>query len=155
MNMFVASFIGSPPINFMEGIVTTHEGSPALQVGAFVLPLGGVNPALATRIGRRIIVGVRPEALKPGTGSAGPGSVLARVALVEDLGATFLVHMDMTEATMIHATIIEDEKDLMAARPRLRASVDSGHMVRAGDVATFTIDAQSIHLFDPESGSAL
>ena len=70
-NMFVAGFLGSPSMNFVEGLATAASGTPAV-------------PA---------VLGIRPEhvALRPGS-DAFPG---ARVTLVEPMGAHEVVWLDM------------------------------------------------------------
>ena len=81
---FVASFIGSPPMNLMPG--RAQDG--AFQIGSTRLPL----PAAAPRHGE-LILGVRPEHAQPAT-SGWP----LQVALVEMLGAERLVHGQMGDA---------------------------------------------------------
>jgi sn-glycerol 3-phosphate transport system ATP-binding protein len=81
---FVASFIGSPPMNLMPG--RAQDG--AFQIGSTRLPL----PSAAPRNGE-LILGVRPEHARPAT-SGWP----LQVALVEMLGAERLVHGQMGDA---------------------------------------------------------
>ena len=152
-NLFVASFIGSPPINLAAGELIAHEGGTAVRTGAFVLPLarpGKVLPATGN-----VIVGIRPEALRPATDAAASGVISASVAFVEDLGATLLIHLDAGDAQMVHAGIVDDDEDIKAIRPRLRAMVDGGLSIRNGDVMHFAVDPAAIHVFDAASGDAL
>jgi multiple sugar transport system ATP-binding protein len=155
VNLFVASFIGSPPINFLEGTIAAKDGKPVVQLGAFTLSLGAIGERAEIVPGRKVIVGIRPEALKRSGDTGGVGTISARTAFVEDLGATLLVHLDVQGATMIHSTVIEEEKDLMSVRPRLRSMIDSGHPVTTGDMLTFAVDPLAIHIFDAERGMAL
>jgi sn-glycerol 3-phosphate transport system ATP-binding protein len=76
---FVASFIGSPPMNLLQG---TADGS-RFSLGGLTLPL----PAAAPRAGA-LTLGLRPEHLEPGAGGAWP----LQVELLEMLGAERLVH---------------------------------------------------------------
>jgi multiple sugar transport system ATP-binding protein len=152
-NLFVASFIGSPPINLAAGELIAHEGGTAVRTGSFVLPLarpGKVLPATGN-----VIVGIRPEALRPATDAAASGVISASVAFVEDLGATLLIHLDAGDAQMVHAGIVDDDEDIKAIRPRLRAMVDGGLSIRNGDVMHFAVDPAAIHVFDAASGDAL
>jgi multiple sugar transport system ATP-binding protein len=155
VNLFVASFIGSPPINFMEGTIAAEGGEPVVRAGAFTLPLGVSGERCEITSGRKVIVGIRPEALKLTSDTGAAGTISARVAFVEDLGATLLVHLDVQDATMIHSTVIEEEKDLLSVRPRLRSMIDSGRSVTAGETLTFSVDPSAIHIFDAEKGMAL
>src|SRR4051812_16026337 len=70
-NLFVASFIGTPPINFLRGVLVAAKGEPALQMGSLNIGLGG-RFANAFAEGRQVIAGIRPEALRIGI-SGEPG----------------------------------------------------------------------------------
>src|SRR5262245_51753809 len=64
-NLFVASFIGTPPINFLRGVLASDDGEPAVRIGARTLGLGK-PPSHASGSDRQVIVGIRPEALRVG-----------------------------------------------------------------------------------------
>lgn len=73
-NLFVARFIGSPPMNSLPGTFEVREGEPSVRVGSGRWPLA--RGAAAPAEGRRVTVGVRPEHLfitPPGPGN-GPGT---------------------------------------------------------------------------------
>jgi multiple sugar transport system ATP-binding protein len=106
-----------------------------------------------------LIAGFRPETLSclaVGTSTGLPGSV----AFAEDLGATLLVHLDV-DAPPPHlgsSQIVEDEEDALArqrSRARVRAVVDGRAPVKAGARLAVEIDAERLHLFDPETGKAI
>ncbi|OLP61621.1 ABC transporter ATP-binding protein [Xaviernesmea oryzae] len=153
-NMFVASFIGSPPINFMEGELTAHEGGPALACGPLMLPLGEAGRRLSSRRPGKVILGMRPEHMKIAP-EAGSGTFGARAAFVEDLGATLLLHMDEHGIAIGHANMVEDDRDLMTTVPKLKALVDSSHRIQRDDRVHLTIDPALILLFDPATGAAV
>ena len=155
VNMFVASFIGSPPINFMEATLVGHDGAPALQIGPFLLPLPASAERLARRIGGKVVAGIRPEAFKVRTGSTGPGTLSARVLFVEDLGADLLLHLDSGEIAMGHADMIEDERDVMKSSPKLKAMIDGSHRISRDESVSFAIDPASILVFDAQTGVTL
>jgi multiple sugar transport system ATP-binding protein len=155
VNLFVASFIGSPPINFLEATIAAVDGAPAAIAGSFTLPLGETGARAHGHIGRKVILGIRPEALRPVPQATEPGTLTATTAFVEDLGATLLVHLDLTGASLLHGGIIEDEEDMKVIRPRLRAMVDGVLSVKAGDALSFSINPGAIHVFDAVTGYAL
>ncbi|MCM2402726.1 ABC transporter ATP-binding protein [Rhizobium sp. S153] len=155
VNMFVASFIGSPPINFMEAILVAHEGGPALRIGPFLLPLPASADRLSPRIGGKVIAGIRPEAFKVTDGPAGPGTLSAKVLFVEDLGADLLLHLDSGEISMGHADMTEDDRDVMKSSPKLKASIDGSHRVSRDETVNFTIDPNAILVFDADTGVTL
>jgi sn-glycerol 3-phosphate transport system ATP-binding protein len=82
-NRFVASFIGSPSMNFIE---------TDLDSGTFLL--AGVRHDTGVRMSGRVTVGIRPEALQVGPGVTG------RVRWVETLGAHFLVGVEFDKVTL-------------------------------------------------------
>jgi len=82
-NRFVASFIGSPSMNFIE---------TDLDSGTFLL--AGVRHDTGVRMSGRVTVGIRPEAFQVGPGVTG------RVRWVETLGAHFLVGVEFDKVTL-------------------------------------------------------
>src|SRR5271169_2014175 len=97
-NLFVASFIGSPAINLLEGKILADPFGLSLSIGgeSFALPppLLERSPAIADYVGRAVAVGVRPESLSIGPVLSG-GALKGVVAFVEDLGASLLIHLDV------------------------------------------------------------
>lgn len=149
-NLFVASFIGSPPINLFNAELAGLAGQPVARLGTFSLALGKRSTADAGKV----IVGIRPESLRP-TELDGVGTIAGRVAFIEDLGANLLVHLDVEGAELVNAGVLEDDEDIKSVRPRLRAMLDGGLNVRPGDVMRLSVDSAAIHLFDATSGLAL
>ena len=93
-NTFVAGFIGAPKMNFLDARVVGRDEASLLLTQAGVkggqirLPLAGrASPA----DGEEVLIGIRPEHLAPGQ-HAGAMVLPARVAYVENLGATSLIH---------------------------------------------------------------
>jgi multiple sugar transport system ATP-binding protein len=90
-NLFVAGFIGSPPINFFEAGVTAG-GAPALSADGLSLALPATfMERLAPVRGGRVTVGIRPEDLSLEPVGEG-GCIQARADVVEPLGNEVLVH---------------------------------------------------------------
>lgn len=154
-NMFVASFIGSPPINFIQAAVVPHENAAAVSSGDFLLPVGASGERLSSRIGKNVILGIRPEHLKVAAQAGVPGTISARASFVEDLGATLLLHMDGHGMAIGHVNMVEDERDLMKTAPKLKAMVDSSHRISRDETVSFTVDPALVLFFDAETGVAL
>ncbi len=135
-NTFVASFIGSPAMNLLQGELT-DGANPAFQAagGAFTLPLGA---PLAGRANAKVVLGVRPEEIRLGEGEPGSAesTVACRVDLVELLGGEVLIHAS------------RDEHELTAR-------VAAGPVPQAGDEIALTVPPAAIHLFDGETGQRL
>ena len=94
-NLFVAGFMGSPPMNLFEA--TVGEGARSLRVGTQTLELpASVQtslPELTRYGGREVVLGVRPEELTAIGDADGSGmSLVGNVELVEALGSEQLVH---------------------------------------------------------------
>src|SRR5512133_3632809 len=82
-NMFVASFLGNPPINFLEGRLAERDGGVVFQRGQLALAL---PPALAQRVagqaGREVVLGIRAEDVSEGRSGPGAGGVQGRIMSV-------------------------------------------------------------------------
>jgi ABC-type sugar transport system ATPase subunit len=134
-NLFVAQFIGTPPMNTMPGTVVTDgdgtDGRRAIDVGGGRVP---VPPGLATRLveGRPVVVGVRPEHFHV----AGEGPVEHKVRAVEWLGHECLVFGAIGEAPVV-------------VRQAGMARLDRGGTAR------LAVDPADVHLFDPETEQRL
>jgi multiple sugar transport system ATP-binding protein len=123
-NVFVASFIGSPAMNFLRGACTRSDSGSALRVGDALLPL---PDALRLAQGTPIVAGLRPEHVKIAVDGAGlPG----RVELIEPMGLTTLVHV---------AAAGEALKVLSFDRLKIEVGMPVG----------LQIAAEQLHLFDP------
>jgi multiple sugar transport system ATP-binding protein len=141
-DMFVARFLGSPPMNLLKGRLEARDGdvSVILGGGAVGLPRR-TESSLVRYIGRELIVGVRPEDLYE---SAPPGDMtkiarlLARVSGVEPLGAE----------TLLVLTLDGCDGDLIA-----RVGRDTS--LRSGDRVEIAVDTTTIHLFDPDTTKAI
>ncbi|MEY3004022.1 MAG: hypothetical protein RLZZ491_1198 [Pseudomonadota bacterium] len=123
-NLFVAGFIGSPSMNFLEGVVRHRDGAVVAEIADTTVPLaqGGLAD------GQAIVLGVRPEHLLPGdTGLSG------QIAVVEPTGAEthLFVRVGPKEVTAI-----------LRERRNLRPGQDIRLQVQPG----------TAHVFDPASG---
>ena len=133
VNLFVATFIGSPAMNLLPGRVMRDGDGLALEVGPQRLPvddvLSAAHPTLADRVGDRVVVGVRPEALEDSglePGVSGDRVIEATVDLVESLGAELMVHV---------AVALGDQDDGDGDVPGGAATVRAAVDVEAVDAA--------------------
>src|SRR5262249_35225676 len=98
-NRFVAGFIGSPPMNFLDAIVdgdgaVTGAGRQALA------PPPALRPALAARAGRKVTLGVRPEDLTLAADGAG-GTLAATLEVREPLGNESLLYWNTPAGAVV------------------------------------------------------
>ena len=137
-NLFVAGFIGSPQMNFMDAVVNVAGNDVTLSIGNHVLRVpenkkkalidGGYN-------GKTVVVGIRPEDVHddPDFIAANPGSVItSKIKVYELLGAEVFLYFDV-EGTQMTARV----------NPRTE--------LRTGDDAKFALDMNRIHIFDKET----
>ena len=134
-NMFVAGFLGSPPMNFVAGSLR-REGDIIIfkekDGGAVELNLGS-RPEAQAFVGKEVILGVRPENCEVvPTGSACPSrSFTAVVDLVEHMGAETHFHLE----TGAHTIISKSHANLAQSL--------------TGDRLAFEVAVERAHLFDP------
>jgi multiple sugar transport system ATP-binding protein len=159
-NLFVAAFVGSPPMNLAEVAVRGNS-----------ISLGGSDVALdpGTDLrdydGRSVVVGIRPTDLEDeaSRGANGGPTLGVVVDLAEELGSevNLLFSIDApavkTEETLAAATEGSDEEllELRGDRAQFCARVDSRCTARSGDAVRLTLDPTRFHFFDPETGRAI
>jgi multiple sugar transport system ATP-binding protein len=132
-NLFVAAFIGTPPMNFFQA--TVGEGGRRLTGAGFTLPAPGrLQAALAGRDGARLVVGVRPEnAVPPGRASRGETAPLAvTVEIVEPLGNEVVVHARLGGETLVFKQ-------------------DPHRPTAIGATLDVAVELDAVHLFDAQT----
>ena len=163
-NLFVAGFMGSPPMNLFEASV--GEGARSLRLGSQTIelppPVRASVPDLAGYAGREVVVGVRPEDLATLSSQDGDtGLALSgTVELVEALGSEQLVHFTTdARAVEVQGTKDEDAEGLnQGAIHRAGegvARIDVRAPVREGERLRFGLQAEQLRFFDPRSTQAI
>ncbi|HEY8645845.1 MAG TPA: sn-glycerol-3-phosphate ABC transporter ATP-binding protein UgpC [Gaiellaceae bacterium] len=175
-NLFVASFIGSPSMNVLEGSLEREGDVLICRVGtaALALPPEVLNarPALAQHLGRPIAVGIRPEALdEPGRRDGGDGGRLqGRVQAVEALGPEQLVHVEIDAKPVLVEDRLEGlvdteeakglaeiktDTDADSSRAAVVARLGASASIRPDDPIELAVDLRHLHFFDLGSGEAI
>jgi multiple sugar transport system ATP-binding protein len=164
-NLFVATFVGSPPMNVLEAEVVRDEGTLVCRSGATDIELPrdvlATRPQLEALVGRRIVVGLRPESVtESDTGVA----IRGRVLLVEALGAELLVHIDVPaiplgRQDLVDTSAADDVASFGSGHDGRRATIlgrfDRNALLRPGEAAEVFVDPRQLHFFDLETGAAL
>ncbi len=140
VNRFVAGFLGSPAMNFIDGQVLREAGRLVFaDTHTLRLGLSGEMAVSASGyIGRPVVLGVRHEALRPeGTGGspAGPTPQAWRLTLEVTMTEPLGDRMDVYGKTV--------------GGQRMIARVSAGDSLSAGTQATFSIDPAALHMFEP------
>ncbi|MEX2646483.1 MAG: sn-glycerol-3-phosphate ABC transporter ATP-binding protein UgpC [Gaiellaceae bacterium] len=163
-SLFVAGFIGTPPMNLLEGTVTRRNGDLAFALGTQELPLAGEAlaryPGSRDREGQRVVVGIRAGNLIAVQERPDLPTIEARVELVEALGSQSIVHFRV-EAEAIRPADADDEEPegegegVTATRPNLVAEFSPGTKLELGDRVPVAVDVGKLHFFDRETGAPL
>ncbi len=127
--MFVADFIGSPPMNFLRFDERVAEGARAVRLSGVDVP---VPQAMEATTGARAALGVRPEHVRLNDDGAFRGEVIA----VEYLGTTQIVTLDTPNGD-------------------LKARIASSDVVKVGERVGLSFVTQTLSLFDAATGRAL
>ena len=138
-NVFVATFVGSPPMNLIEAAVIDRAGGQVFQAGsmAFAVPPRLVK-ALGTIRGSTVLVGIRPEHIQLVGSPAGRESCASgTIDLTELLGSEQLVQVRV------------DDRQITVTR------VDPFLRLAPQEPVSLIFSAEHLHVFDPASGLSL
>ena len=168
-NIFVAGFIGSPPMNMAlarvdrtDAGVTVTFGGATIQVPESV---AADRPALASYAGRDVAVGIRSEDMEDAALARDAGSkarLTTSVALTEALGSEIVVHFPVDAPRVVTEDTKALEEDAHTDDVPVAhegniwvASFSPRSRVRPRDQVEIAIDQERLHFFDPETGLAI
>ena len=135
-NLFVAGFIGSPQMNFLDAVIAEEDGKFLARTcgSSITLPERMGKDVLGPYVGKTVVLGIRPEDVEP---AVGPGCDLdASIEIAELMGAEIHLHLDCQGAKLV-----------------VRAP--STYPGRVGDAARLSLNKGKIHLFDKETEQAI
>lgn len=138
-NQFVATFVGTPPMNLMTGSVSQNGPGWIFRTGDHSLPLPShLMPALKHLTDDRAVIGIRPEDLRLGVPEdpSRTGSIPGVIRLIEPMGHESIVHLDIAEQ-------------------RVLARVGNDWSGAVDDVVRVALNPDRLHLFDPNTEQAL
>lgn len=148
-NLFVAGFIGTPPMNLLPGIL----GDDRLRLPTTELPLAAEERAAIQVANGPLVVGIRPEALSPMEHPKSGAALSGKVDLLEWLGSELYVHLDLGDAPFGLPPVLEGAAAKgESGRARIIARREPNALVREGQTAHFGIGLDALHLFEPETG---
>jgi len=133
-NLFVARFLGTPPMNTVRARLAT-EGDRLLALigGAVRLALPAQPAAARPYVGREVFLGIRPECITDRGGDVG-------------LAARMEGEVEISEPTGAETMVL-----LKVAGERMRARVAPDARLAIGQRSTFSVDTRTACLFDPET----
>ena len=158
VNLFVASFIGTPQMNFFKGSTLTSQngevyvnfvgGNKILLPKAVAARIKNINEYLDT--GKAVTLGVRPEDIHQDELfiSNSPDTVVnARIEVIEKLGAETQIYCEL-DFEEKEASIIDNSTQMIA-------KISSRAIVALNDIVKLAFDANHIHMFDGETEASL
>ncbi|WP_116248588.1 ABC transporter ATP-binding protein [Nocardiopsis sp. FIRDI 009] len=173
VNLFVAGFIGSPAMNFVDAELTAEGEGAVLTFAEHKLPVSAAllesRPALREYLGKRIILGIRPSDFNDAEfdGNGDP-TIQVKADVTEELGTEINVifsvdsppirHEDATALAKDAAGDGEEDGDslpLSQNRTQFTARVSPRSQVRSGSEISLSVDVSQLHFFDHESGLAI
>jgi len=136
-NMFVAGFIGSPPMNFFDGTVGGSGENLTLDAGIFQVAVPAMyNRDLAPYTGKEVVFGIRPEHISDARFTDAhinaSNKTLVNVEVVEPMGSEVYIY-------------------LSSGTHSLQARVDSRTRVRPNDQIEVVFDTDHLHVFDKQT----
>jgi len=139
-NKFVASFIGSPPMNFLDATIVSEGGQAFVDCGEFKLPLEASHPA-AAMTGKKVTLGLRPEDifdanLATNVTATVMNTITAHVDVLEPLGHEYVAYIAVGQINLI-------------------ATIDNETRIKENQDSKFVVDLSAMHLFDEETEAAI
>jgi multiple sugar transport system ATP-binding protein len=166
-NLFVAGFIGTPPMNILAADVRVAEGRVTVSLGGHELevPDSALERyrGLVSYNGGTVAMGIRSEDLHPAEAVPGLPSLPAHLEVIEALGSETIAFLRIDARTIESGAgatgdAVEDvveEEGIAAARPNLIASFPPRVALRIGDDVAVAVDVAHAHFFDEDTGAAL
>jgi multiple sugar transport system ATP-binding protein len=167
VNLFVAGFIGSPAMNFVDARLV-RDGGAAVTFAGHKLAVSdqvlAARPGLDAYLGRDVILGVRPSDFEDAAlAEAAWPRMTVQTSVTEELGSEIHVIFTIDAAPVQHASITQaraddgddeaipltDNKTLWTARVAARSGI------KPGSAANLAIDTSNLQFFDPVSGLAI
>jgi multiple sugar transport system ATP-binding protein len=139
-NKFVASFIGSPPMNFLDATIVSANGKSYVDAGEFKLPLPETHSATKL-VGKKVLLGIRPEEIDDANLATNivaneDNTIVAKVDVLEPLGHEYVAYLNIGKLNLI-------------------ATIDNETRIKEAQEAKFVINLDRIHIFDGETEEAV
>ena len=158
-NLFVAAFIGSPPMNLVEATLSDD----GVEFAGFRIPLDRtLRPRAASD--RRVILGIRPESFEDAAfAETGLPQIEVTVAVLEELGSEaqviFPIDAPPVETEELRAVAPEEEAMPVLLHEEVQslftATVDDRTSAKAGAMMRLAVDPSRFYFFSPETGASL
>ncbi len=140
-NLFVAGFIGSPAMNFIEASLAATDGTAVIDAGGFRLQVPpDLAPPAAPWMGKQVVFGIRPEDVQDRAYAAADApagwTITAGVDVHEPLGSDVILYLTVGGHSIV-------------------ARVDARTTAKMGDTIEVVCNMRKLHLFDPATQAAI
>jgi multiple sugar transport system ATP-binding protein len=157
VNLFVAGFIGSPPMNFLPATVEGNQVK--LPFGSVTISEDKAKKAQGKGL---LMAGIRPEhfedaAVMDASAKTSGSTFKAKVDVVEWLGNEAYAYIPFEAPPEVQSQLQQLERDLdgETLHTQLVISLDAASRIKEEDEAEIYVDSRFIHLFDPATGENL
>jgi multiple sugar transport system ATP-binding protein len=162
-NVFVATFIGSPPMNVVPGSLSLEGNEIWVELGRNRVRLDAetraTRPELAAYAGAPVLVGIRPEDLLDAAAHRDHPQdqrVTAEAVLVEELGSETLVYLDQESlGNRVEGGAAEQDATAGGGRYGCIAKFGRGSRARRGEPVEIALDTSRLHFFDAATSLAI
>jgi multiple sugar transport system ATP-binding protein len=168
-NLFVAEFIGSPAMNLVGAQLERANGSVRARFGDHELPLDDAvssRPALREFLGRKVILGIRPEDLEDAeieSGAPADHRLRAVVDIREDMGSEVFVHFAVAAPAVLGADVaaamgedvVQSASAQAGGRSVFTARIDRDSRAAEGQPIELVVNTRRLHFFDPETSHGI
>jgi multiple sugar transport system ATP-binding protein len=168
VNLFVASFIGSPAMNFTTATLVSGDGGPAVEFAGTRLAvppqLIQARPGLDSYFGRPLILGLRPADCEDARlADASWPCMPVTASVTEELGSEVHVLFSIDAPPVQHESLSESQASagedglmpMSGHKAMWTARVASRSEVRPGQPAEIAVDTSSLHFFDADTGLSI
>jgi multiple sugar transport system ATP-binding protein len=134
-NKFVASFIGTPPMNFLDGTVEKEGDNLVVKDSTFSITLpANWKSATEPFVGKKVAFGIRPEDMGSEQAESDPNnpSITAKIEVVEPMGCETYLYLSLGNQSFI-------------------ARIDAHRSVHVGNDITLKLTLPKAHMFDAET----
>jgi ABC-type sugar transport system ATPase subunit len=137
---FVAGFLGSPQINFLDAVVREQDGGLVAEGSGLSVRVDEERVGEGLTAGEKVTVGIRPHDFTPARGEPCDVAATLQVELVEALGFEAFAHGWLT-----------------SSGPRVIVRLEAADVkeVKIGDALPLRVESAHVHLFDAVTGLAL
>ncbi|MFC4531706.1 ABC transporter ATP-binding protein [Sphaerisporangium dianthi] len=172
VNLFVAGFMGSPSMNFVNAELVRDDSGAAVSFAGYKLPVPdstfAEKPGLDQYLGKKLILGIRPSDFEDAASASGHSEgwahIPSRAEVTEELGSEINVLFLIDAPPVEHRDTVaaqdtgDDEEavlPLIGDKSLWTARVNARSHVRPGQNIELVVDTHNFHYFDTDSGLAI